>query len=86
MLLTDITHKTTLKSITKHNITPDQLANIRSLDELRLIIQRCSRRLWQGNNREYFKDKYINEYRTRVLTSAKERTKIMQFFRELPQI
>ena len=86
MLLSDITHKTTLKSITKHNITPDQLANIQSLDELRLIIQRASRRLWQGNHREYFKDKYINEYRDKVLTSAKERTKIRQFFRELPQV
>lgn len=86
MLLSDITHKTTLKSITKHNITPDQLANIQSLDELRLIIQRASRRLWQGNHREYFKDKYINEYRDKVLTSAKERTKIRQFFRELPQL
>ena len=86
MLLSDINHKTTLRSITKHNITPDQLANIQSLDELRLIIQRCSRRLWQSNHRDYFKNKYINEYRDKVLTSAKERTKIRQFFRELPQV
>jgi hypothetical protein len=86
MLLSEITHKTTLKSITKHNITPDQLANIESIDALRLIIQRSSRRLWQGNHRDYFKAKYTNEYRDRVLTSAKERTKIMQFFRELPQV
>ena len=63
MLLKNITHKTSLNAIKKHNITEEQLESINSLQELRLYIQRASRRLWYKNNKQYFKDKYMNDYR-----------------------
>ncbi len=83
MLLSEITHKTTLKSIAKHNICIDELS---SLEELRLIIRRASRRLWQSKNKEYFKMKYMNEYRGALLSSAKERTMVRQFMKILPHV
>jgi len=66
MLLSDIKHKTTLKGIIKHNITDDVLQNIQSLPDLHLYIRRSSRRLWQGQNRQYFKDKYEDTYKQQI--------------------
>ncbi len=36
MLITDITHKTTLKGLIKHNITEDDLLQITSLHDLHI--------------------------------------------------
>lgn len=58
MLLADIRHKTTLKSLEKHNITEDKLNEFNTIDELRIYISRCSRRLWQRKNKDYFKNRY----------------------------
>lgn len=65
MLLNDITHKTTLKGITKHNITENELLKIQTLQELHLYIRRASRRLWQRRNKDYFKQKYETLYKER---------------------
>ena len=66
MLLKNITHKTSLSAIKKHNITEEQLESMQTVSELKLFIQRASRRLWYKNNKQYFKDKYVNEYRDQV--------------------
>lgn len=66
MLLSDIKHKTTIKGITKHNITDDVLQNIQSIEDLHVYIRRCSRRLWQSKNRQYFKDKYTDTYKQQI--------------------
>jgi len=55
-----------LNQYIKHNITEEQLESINSLQELRLYIQRASRRLWYKNNTQYFKDKYMNDYREKA--------------------
>jgi hypothetical protein len=68
MLLSDIKHKTTLKGIIKHNITDKELQSIPSIHDLHIHIRRCSRRLWQAQNRQYFKDKYADTYKQQIQT------------------
>ena len=62
MLLSDIKHKTTLLAIKKHNITEEQLLEMKDVKELTLYIRRASRRLWQRNNKKYFQDYYYGNY------------------------
>jgi hypothetical protein len=76
MLLNDIKHKTTLKGIMKHNITEDELNRISTLPELHLYIRRCSRRLWQRQHKDYFKEKYETTY--------KERCQNRYYLKDLP--
>ena len=84
MLINQITHKTTINAIIKHNITEEELMNIHSLEELKLFIRRASRRLWYKHNREYFQNKYRTDYKERVLQQSKERTLVKQYMKELP--
>lgn len=84
MMINQITHKTTINAIIKHNITEEELMNIHSLEELKLFIRRASRRLWYKHNREYFKNKYQSDYKERVLQQSKERTLVKQYMKELP--
>ena len=62
MLLSDIKHKTTLNAIKKHNITDEQLLEMKDTKDLRLYIRRASRRLWQQKNKKYFQDYYYENY------------------------
>jgi len=86
MKLEDITHKTTIRAICKHGITDDELEKIGSLAELRQHIVRCSRRLWSRGHKDYFRDKYRNEYRDRVLEYNRQVRQALQLFRELPHV
>ena len=63
MLKENITHKSTLKAISKHNITDEMLLGIPDHETLKLVILRASRRYWARNHKQYIKEKYINEYR-----------------------
>ena len=82
MKLEDISHKTTLMAITKHAITNADLEKMSSLAELRQHIVRCSRRLWSRRHKDYFRDKYRNQYREKILDARQT----LQMFRELPQV
>ena len=79
MLINQISNKNTLKAVKKHNIN---LNEVDSFDELSILIRRRSRNLWYHLNKDYFKNKYKNEYRDHLLKESK--TKI--FFKELPNV
>ena len=84
MIIDDIKHKTVLIAIKKHNITNDILQNIANMKDLHLYIRRASQKLWYHNNKDYFKNKYINEYKERVLPIIKARNSFQYYFKKLP--
>lgn len=59
MLLSQITHKKTLDSIKRYNISDTDLINITDHDQLKILFQRLSRRKWYHNHKHYWKERYI---------------------------
>ena len=85
MLLSDIHHKHTLKAIKKHQITDEDLLQVNNLQDLQILIRRYSRRLWYKENKQYFKDKYKNEYKEKVLPIIRQTMSNKYYLHLLPQ-
>ena len=79
MLLNEIQHKSTLKSIQKHNIP---IEKYNTIDELRYDIQLIRHREWNHQNREYFRLKMNIQYHEK----KKKQKELVNYFKELPNI
>lgn len=59
MLRTEIEHSATLRAINNYGITDEMLEQIENIDVLRLLIKNLSRRKWQQEHKDYYKQRYV---------------------------
>jgi hypothetical protein len=58
MLRSEIEHKSTLNALDKYKIDNDMLEKIENIEVLRLFIKNQSRRKWQQEHKDYYKQRY----------------------------
>jgi len=61
MKLDEITDKKILKSINKHSMTDTDLDVIECFDDLKKIIRKKNLESWRENNKDYYKQLYIQK-------------------------